>query len=114
VYPVDNSSSSSSNEESWADAAVVSVTNADVDVTLDSKQGPSTVIAACAAEDVSVSDSTADPAAAAAEKQPSLGQLLWRCPSLAAMPLVMLLVWFSNFSTFYVIALGSGGLPGSM
>jgi hypothetical protein len=33
---------------------------------------------------------------------------------MAAMSFVMLLVWFSNFSSFYVIVLGSGGLPGSM
>ncbi|WIA39494.1 hypothetical protein OEZ86_005592 [Tetradesmus obliquus] len=59
-------------------------------------------------------DSTAAAAAAPPVQPPSLGQLLWRHPSMAAMSLVMLLVWFSNFSSFYVIALGSGGLPGSI
>jgi hypothetical protein len=102
VHPVDASSSSSSSDDSVAEEGSSCRIPTDCE--------PDAAAAVAAKEDAS---SIADTAAAAA-KPPSLGQLLWQHPSMAAMSLVMLLVWFSNFSSFYVIALGSGGLPGSM
>lgn len=39
---------------------------------------------------------------------------LLRQPALASMSFAIVLAWFANFFTFYILALGTGGLPGSM
>eukprot|EP00878_Enallax_costatus_P018973 GHUV01020001.1.p1 GENE.GHUV01020001.1~~GHUV01020001.1.p1 ORF type:complete len:368 (+),score=100.00 GHUV01020001.1:103-1104(+) len=64
-----------------------------------------TVDNSLSAEDASDTDSAAESV--------TLLQLL-RQPALAAMSAVMVLTWFANFHTFYVISLGTGGLPGSI